>query len=89
MRIKGIYLMNIMTNVMGLVLVCATVESYLWDKNWTVQRNFLNIIFLLIIALMKYLTHRSHHYIPHGVFAFAIGHFILAFEREFQYNGVP
>jgi hypothetical protein len=89
MRIKGTYLMNIMMNVMGSVLFYATVESYLWDKNWTIQRNFLNILFLLIIALMKYLTHRNHHYIPHGVFAFAIGHFVLAFERELQFDELP
>jgi hypothetical protein len=57
MSIKGTYLMNIMTNVMGFVLFYATVESYFIDKNWTIQRNFINIVFLLILALMKYLTH--------------------------------
>lgn len=82
MRIKGIYLMDIMTTLMAAILVIATVESILWDKNWSFQSNYLNISFLLIIALMKYLTHGNHNYIPHGVFVFAIAHFILAFERD-------
>jgi hypothetical protein len=89
MRIKGIYLMDIMTTLMAVIVVIATIESFLWDKNWSIQRNYLNIIFLMIIALMKYSTHVNYHYIPHGVFAFATAHFILAFERDLQFEQVP
>ncbi len=89
MRIKGIYLMDIMTSLMAVILAIATVESFLWDKNWSLQRNHLNITFLLVIALMKYSTHVNHQYIPHGVFAFAIAHFILSFERDLQFEEVP
>jgi len=89
MRIKGTYLIDIMTIILVIILVIFTVDSYLWYNNWTIQRNYLNITFLLILILMKYLIHRNHDYIPHGIFAFVIAHFILGFERELQFEEVP
>jgi hypothetical protein len=89
MRIKGTYLIDIMTIILGIILVILTVESYLWDKDWSIQRNYLNIIFLLILVFMKYSIHKNHDYIPHGIFMFVIAHFILGFERELQFEKVP
>ena len=89
MRIKGIYIMDIMSTIMTIIVLLATFESYLTDLLWSPERNYINIGFLLTLAFMKYSTHRNNYYITHGVFAFGIANFVFAFERELQKEDIP